>query len=103
MIATVPPGASSRTRPLLAVLAVLFGAFISTVNGRLSVFGLADIRGAIHAGFDEGAWIVTAQTAGQMLITPIAVWAGGVYGPRRVLVWAAALFACAETALPFTR
>ena len=102
MIATVPPGASSRTRPLLAVLAVLFGAFISTVNGRLSVFGLADIRGAIHAGFDEGAWIVTAQTAGQMLITPIAVWAGGVYGPRRVLVWAAALFACAETALPFS-
>ena len=34
------------------------------LNGRLSTFGLADIRGAVHAGFDEGAWITTAQTVG---------------------------------------
>lgn len=93
-----PPG----SRPVIAVLAVLFGAFISTVNARLSVFGLADIRGAIHAGFDEGAWIVTAQTAGQMLITPIAIWAGGIYGPRRVLIWGASVFAGVETVLPFS-
>jgi hypothetical protein len=44
------------------------GTFISTLNGRLSNFGLADIRGAVHAGFDEGAWITTAQTVAQMLI-----------------------------------
>lgn len=89
-------------RPWLGILAVLFGASISTLNGRLSVFGLADIRGAVHAGFDEGAWIVTAQTAGQMMITPLAIWAGGVYGPRRVLIWGACLFAAMETALPFS-
>jgi len=96
-----PP--APQARPVVAILAVLFGAFISTVNGRLSVFGLADIRGAIHAGFDEGAWIVTAQTAGQMLITPIAVWAGGVYGPRRVLILGAAVFAGVETLLPLSQ
>ena len=45
------------------------GTFISTLNGRLSTFGLADIRGAIGAGFDEGAWITTAQTSAQMFIT----------------------------------
>jgi MFS transporter, DHA2 family, multidrug resistance protein len=97
-------GASPREnhRPWVGILAVLFGAFISTVTGRLSTFGLADIRGAVHAGFDEGAWIVTAQTTGQMLITPLAIWAGGVYGPRRVLIWGASLFAMGEALLPFS-
>ena len=49
--------------PWLGLIAVLMGTFISTLNGRLSTFGLADIRGAVGAGFDEGAWITTAQTA----------------------------------------
>ena len=92
----------ASARPWLGILAVLFGAFISTLNARLSAFGLADIRGAIHAGFDEGAWIVTAHTSGQMLVTPLAVWAGGVYGPRRCLIWGATLFCVAETVLPFS-
>jgi len=69
------------------------GTFISTLNGRLSNFGLADIRGAVHAGFDEGAWITTAQTTAQMLIAIAAVWLGSVYGPRRVLLWASIAFA----------
>src|SRR5579863_5083902 len=72
--------------PWLGLTAVLLGTFISTLNGRLSTFGLADIRGAVHAGFDDGAWITTAQTVAQMFIAPIAVWVGGVYGPRRVLL-----------------
>ena len=62
---------------------MLLGTFISTVNTRLSTFGLADIRGAVHAGFDDGAWITTAQTVAQMLVAPIAIGMGGVYGSRR--------------------
>lgn len=91
-----------QVRPWLGILAVLFGAFISTLSGRVSTFGLADLRGAIHAGFDEGAWIVTAQTAGQMLITPLAIWSAGVYGPRRILIWGASLFALTEAVLPLS-
>jgi len=94
--------AAARTRgPWFGLAAVLFGAFISTLTGRLSTFGLADIRGAVHAGFDDGAWITTAQTSGQMLITPLTIWAGGVYGPRRVLMWGASLFALASFFIPF--
>ena len=74
--------------PWLGLVAVLLGTFISTLNRRLSTFGLADIRGAVGAGFDEGAWITTAQTAAQMFVTVIAVWMGAAYGPRRVLIWA---------------
>ncbi|HTC50870.1 MAG TPA: MFS transporter [Steroidobacteraceae bacterium] len=79
--------------PWLGLGAVLLGTFVSTVNSRLSTFGLADIRGAVHASFDEGAWITTAQAVAQMLIAPAAIWLGGVYGARRVLMEAAAAFA----------
>jgi DHA2 family multidrug resistance protein len=97
-----PPPAAPQTIPWLGLTAVLLGTFISTLNGRLSSFGLADVRGAVHAGFDDGAWITTAQTAAQMFIAPIAVWVGGVYGPRRVLLEAALVYAIVSLITPFS-
>jgi DHA2 family multidrug resistance protein len=88
--------------PWLGLLAVLMGTFISTLNGRLSTFGLADIRGAMHAGFDEGAWITTAQTVAQMLVALAAVWMGMAFGPRRVLMAAAVSFAVISLITPFS-
>jgi MFS transporter, DHA2 family, multidrug resistance protein len=88
--------------PWLGLVAVLMGTFISTLNGRLSTFGLADIRGAVSAGFDEGAWITTAQTAAQMFVTLIAVWMGAAYGPRRVLIWASLSFAVISLIIPYS-
>jgi DHA2 family multidrug resistance protein len=78
------------------------GTFISTLNGRLSTFGLADIRGAVGAGFDEGAWITTAQTAAQMFITLAAIWMGAAYGPRRVLIGASIAFAVISLLTPYS-
>jgi MFS transporter, DHA2 family, multidrug resistance protein len=88
--------------PWLGLLAVLMGTFISTLNGRLSTFGLADIRGAVGAGFDEGAWITTAQTAAQMFVTLAAVWMGAAYGPRRVLIGASISFAVISLLTPYS-
>ena len=73
LIAPTLPSAPTSI-PWVGLLAVLMGTFISTLNGRLSTFGLADIRGAVGAGFDEGAWITTAQTMAQMFITLAAIW-----------------------------
>ena len=95
-------GAETATRPLIGVIAVLLGAVISTLAGRLSTFGLADVRGAIHAGFDEGAWIPTAFTVGQMLIGPVSVWLGVVFGPRRVLMVSGTIFAVSNLLLPYS-
>jgi MFS transporter, DHA2 family, multidrug resistance protein len=112
VVVTPPPGGSPATTapprtgpvkiPWLGLTAVLLGTFISTLNTRLSSFGLADIRGAVHAGFDDGAWITTAQTMAQMLICPIAIWTGTVFGPRKVLIEAAAAFACIALIEPFS-
>jgi DHA2 family multidrug resistance protein len=97
-----PVAAAPTSIPWLGLAAVLLGTFISTLNGRLSTFGLADIRGAIHAGFDEGAWITTAQTVAQMLILPVAVWMGAAFGPRRVLLWAAVSFGVVSALEPLS-
>src|SRR5580700_9572578 len=89
--AASPPPPTSI--PWLGLLAVLLGTFISTLTTRVSSLGIADIRGAVHAGFDEGAWITTAQTVAQMLITLVAVWLGAAFGPRRVLIGSSIAFA----------
>jgi DHA2 family multidrug resistance protein len=106
-----PPGVALTTPalpspptsiPWLGLVAVLMGTFISTLNGRLSSFGLADIRGAVGAGFDEGAWLTTSQTVAQMFITLPAVWMGAAYGPRIVLIWASFAFAVISLLTPFS-
>ena len=93
--------AAPTSIPWMGLFAVLMGTFISTLNSRLSSFGLSDIRGAVHAGFDEGAWITTALTVGQMLVTPAAVWMGSIFGPRRVLMVAALAFSFISLITPF--
>lgn len=89
-------------RPFIGVLAVLLGAVISTLDSRITTFGLADVRGAVHAGFDEGAWITTAFTVGQMMIGPVSAWLGGVFGVRRVLTISVVVFGISNFLLPFS-
>jgi DHA2 family multidrug resistance protein len=89
-------------RPLIGVFAVLLGAVISTLDSRITNFGLADVRGAVHAGFDEGAWITTAFTVGQMMVGPISAWLGGVFGPRRILSVSIVVFGISNFLLPFS-
>ena len=97
-----PSSGGISTRPLVGVVAVLLGAVISTLAGRLTTFGLADVRGAVHAGFDEGAWIPTAFTVGQMMIGPASVWLGLAFGLRRVLMVCGVIFAISNLLLPYS-
>ena len=48
------PAAAPCQRPLLGVAAVLMGAFISTLNTRVTTFGLADIRGGAQPRLRRG-------------------------------------------------
>ncbi len=100
-VTAVRPGPEASI-PWLGITGVALATFISTLNGGLSTFGLGDVRGAISAGFDEGAWINTAQTVAQMLVVPLAVWWGAVYGGRRVLYWSALAFALVSFLKPFS-
>ncbi len=100
--ASIPVSATGQCKyPVIGVGAVLIGAFISTLNARLTTVGLADIRGALGLGFDEGSWVSTVFFAAQMVVTPAAAWMSAVLGTRRVLVWTGAVFAGASLWPPF--
>jgi MFS transporter, DHA2 family, multidrug resistance protein len=87
--------------PMLGVAGVLLGALVATCTGRLMSVGLADIRGALHLGVDEGAWINTAFNASMMFIGPFSVYLGGLLGPRRVLLVCAWIFTVVSFLIPF--
>ena len=89
-------------RPVIGVMAVLLGAFISTLNVRITVSGLADIRGGLGLGFDEASWISTVFSAAQMVVTPAAAWMSTVLSARRVLLWTGTIFAASSLLPPFT-
>jgi MFS transporter, DHA2 family, multidrug resistance protein len=99
--APVKPAISHR--PLLGVAAVLVGAFISTLNVRLTTVGLADIRGGLSLGFDEGSWFSTAFTAMQLAVCASSTWLSLLLGPRRFLLWSSTIFAIASALPPLTR
>lgn len=89
------------THPLLAVLGVLLGALTSVFTGRLLSVGLADIQGAIGASSDAVSWLSTSYNAASMFMGPLVVFLGGMYGTRRILLWASAVFMLAEFLSPF--
>src|ERR1700720_1278869 len=89
---TVPATTSTRCqRPLVGVAAVLIGAFIATLNTRITTFGLADIRGGLSLGFDEGSRLTSVFSAGQMFVAPAAAWLSTVVGARRFLLWSSTI------------
>jgi MFS transporter, DHA2 family, multidrug resistance protein len=89
--------------PVLAVGAVLLGAFIASFDTRLFALGLPDLRGAFGLSFDEGAWLATASTAPQILIAPAIAWFATVFGLRRVLVGPSLLYIATSLVIPFVR
>ena len=88
------------TRPLLGILGVVTGAGVVTLTSRMISLGLADFKGVHGFGYDEGAWIGTAFDVGLMFIGPFIVYLGGLMGPRRILLSAAALFTVLLIFLP---
>src|SRR6201987_225174 len=92
--------AEVSTKPLLGILGVVTGAGVVTLTGRMISLGLPDFRGLHGFGYDEGAWIGTAFDVGLMFIGPFTVYLGGLMGPRRILLTAAALFTALLIFLP---
>jgi MFS transporter, DHA2 family, multidrug resistance protein len=75
-----------RLRPYVGIAGVLIGSVLATLGSRVTTFGLADLRGQLHAGFDEGAWITTSFGIGQMLAGVACPYLAAVFGVRRLLL-----------------
>jgi MFS transporter, DHA2 family, multidrug resistance protein len=89
-------------RPYVGILGVLIGAILSFAGSRITTFGLADLRGGLHLGFDEGAWMTTSFGVGQMLIGVACPYLGAIFSVRRILLYGMALLFIADLLGPFS-
>src|ERR1700751_2585347 len=89
------------TNPYVGIVAVFMGAGLATLNSRLLSVGLPDLRGALGLGFDEASWIPTALNMAMMFSGVFIVFVNAFWGPRRILLPAAAIFMVASLLLPF--
>jgi DHA2 family multidrug resistance protein len=99
-----PPTQTDRprptTNPYVGILGVFLGAGIATLNSRLISVGLPDLRGALGLGFDEASWIPTTLNMAMMFSGVFVVFLNALYGPRRILLPAAAIFTITSALLP---
>src|SRR5438309_10326649 len=98
MVAALPSDLSHS--PLLGILGGVMGAGIVTLAGRLLSLGLADLKGNVGIGFDDGAWIGSAFNVALMFLGPFTEYLGGLLGPRRVLLASATVFTMTCCFLP---
>ena len=87
--------------PLLGILGVIIGAGVVSLTGRMISLGLADLKGGLGFGFDDGAWISSAYNIALMFVGPFTVYVGALLGPRRVLFFAASSFTVICLLAPF--
>src|SRR6202007_1556904 len=97
--AAAMPGELSKS-PLLGILGVIIGAGVVTLTGRMISLGLADLKGNLGFGFDDGAWISSAYNMALMFIGPFTVFVGALMGPRKILFAAATAFTVICAFLP---
>ena len=90
--ASHPRLTADELRPYVGMLGVLLGSIMGTLGSRVTSFGLADLRGGLSAGFDEGAWITTSYGVGQMLMGVASPYFAAVFGVRRILLLGILLF-----------
>ncbi|MBE7211078.1 MAG: DHA2 family efflux MFS transporter permease subunit, partial [Gluconacetobacter diazotrophicus] len=95
----MPERASGRT--WAAVMAGMIGAFMAILNIQITNASLPDIEGGIGTGVDEGAWVSTAYLVGEIIVIPLTVLLGRVFGFRLFIVGATLLFAGFSTACAF--
>lgn len=93
---------SDALRPYVGLLGVMLGSMVAVLGTRVTTFGLADLRGALGAGFDEGAWLTTTIGAGQLIGGISCPYLATVFGPRRMLLGGILVFFSASLLAPLS-
>src|SRR6201997_5274333 len=99
---STPVQPQSATNPYVGILPVFMGAGLATLTSRLLSVGLPDLRGALGISFDDASWLPTAFNMATMFSGVFVVFLNAFWGPRRILLPAAAIFSTASFLLPFS-
>src|SRR5205823_2323625 len=100
-VAPVPASDAVPFKVWIAVSAAMIGAFMAVLNIQIVNASLADIRGAIGAGLDDGGWISTSYLVAEIITIPLAGWLTRAFSLRIYLLTNAALFLVFSAACAF--
>ncbi|WP_460149873.1 MFS transporter [Pseudomonas sp. S3_A03] len=88
-------------RIIIGLVGVLLAVLVSGLNEMVTKVALADIRGALYIGFDEGTWLVAAYTATSVAAMAFAPWCSVTFSLRRFTLYAIGLFTVLGILCPF--
>lgn len=88
-------------RIIIGLVGVLLAVLVSGLNEMVTKVALADIRGAMYIGFDEGTWLVAAYTATSVSAMAFAPWCSVTFSLRRFTLCAIGLFTVLGVLCPF--
>ncbi|MBC3207229.1 MFS transporter [Pseudomonas sp. SWRI111] len=97
--ATTPPVFGARI--IIGLVGVLLAVLVSGLNEMVTKVALADIRGALHIGYDEGTWLVASYTATSVAAMAFAPWCSVTFSLRRFTLCAIGLFTALGVLCPF--
>ncbi|KAB0493621.1 MFS transporter [Pseudomonas vancouverensis] len=96
---TAPPVFGLRI--IVGLVGVLVAVLVSGLNETVTKVALADIRGALGIGYDEGTWLVASYTATSVAAMAFAPWCSVTFSLRRFTLWAISLFTLLGMLCPF--
>ena len=84
---------AAHRRAILVWMTFTIGTYVLTVT--VANVALPQLQGAFAATRDEITWIVTSNLLATAIATPMSGWLNSRFGRRRVMLWAATVFAIA--------
>ncbi len=84
------PVASART--WMACYAAILGVFMAILDTQVTNASLREIRAALSATQEEGAWLTTSYLAAEVIVIPVTGFFMRVFGVRHYMLGNAALF-----------
>ncbi|WP_263264478.1 MFS transporter [Pseudomonas sp. RIT-PI-S] len=80
-------------RIVIGLLGVLLAVLCAGLNEMVTKVAMADIRGALHIGADEGSWLVALYSATSVSAMAFAPWCAATFSLRRFTLCAIGAFA----------
>lgn len=101
---TAPPGSAPATpftgRLFTGFLGILISAMVAGLSNRIGSLALADIRGVLGLGADEGSWLNTVYVAAELIAMPFSIWLATIISLRRFHMLMTGLFVLLSFVIP---
>lgn len=96
-----PPATVFGPRIVVGLFGVLLAVLCAGLNEMVTKMALADIRGGMSIGADEGSWLVALYAASSVSAMAFAPWCAATFSLRRFTLCAIGAFALLGLLCPF--